>query len=155
KIEPLTVSQLTGQIERAIKEAFPGTVHVKGEVSNLNLHRASGHIYFTLKDAAACIDCVMFRSDAARLKFDPSDGMELLAGGRLAVYPQRGRYQLYVTSLHPLGRGALELAFQQLREKLEKLGLFEPQRKKTLPRYPARIALVTSRATAALQDMLK
>lgn len=155
KSEPLTVSQLTARIEQAIKGAIPATVHVKGEVSNLNQHRASGHIYFTLKDAGACIDCVMFRSDAARLKFQPTDGIELLASGRVAVYPQRGRYQLYVTSLHPLGKGALELAFQQLREKLQKEGLFEPDRKKPLPLFPRRIALVTSQATAALQDMLK
>src|SRR5450432_2988134 len=126
KAEPISVSQLTAQIERAIKSGVPGTVHVKGEASNLNLHRASGHLYFTLKDAAACIDCVMFRSDAVKLKFAPADGMELLVNGRVAIYPQRGRYQLYATSLHPLGQGALELAFQQLVEKLKKEGLFEP-----------------------------
>ena len=151
----LTVSQLTAQIERALKAGFPGTVYVRGEVSNLNLHRSSGHLYFTLKDPAACIDCVMFRSEAAKLKFIPTDGIELLVGGRVAVYGQRGRYQLYATSLYPLGRGELELAFQQLCEKLKMEGLFEAERKKPLPRYPTRIALVTSRSTAALQDMLK
>src|SRR5450432_1738781 len=123
--EALTVSQLTAKIERALKSGFPGIVYVKGEASNLNLHRASGHLYFTLKDAEACLDCVMFRSEAARLKFTPSDGTELLVGGRIAVYPQRGRYQLYATSIQPLGRGALEAAFQQLFEKLKKEGLFE------------------------------
>lgn len=155
KTDALTVSQLTAQIERALKAGLPETVHVKGEVSNFKLHQASGHIYFTLKDAGACIDCVMFRSDATRLKFTPEDGIELLASGRVALYPQRGRYQLYVKSLNPLGRGALELAFRQLCEKLEKEGLFAPERKKPLPAYPRRIALVTSRATAALQDILK
>jgi exodeoxyribonuclease VII large subunit len=155
KSEPLSVSQLTSQIERAIKSGLPATIYVKGEVSNLNHHRASGHLYFTLKDAGACIDCVMFRSDAARLKFEPTDGMELLVTGRVAVYPQRGRYQLYATTLAPLGRGALEIAFQQLCEKLKKEGLFSPERKKPLPIFPARIVLVTSRSTAALQDMLK
>lgn len=153
--DALSVTQLTAQIERAIKVGVPSTVHVKGEVSNFNQHRASGHFYFTLKDPSACIDCVMFRSDVARLKFVPEDGMELLAGGRIAIYPQRGRYQLYVTSLHPLGQGALELAFKQLCEKLSKEGLFDPERKKPLPQFPTRIALVTSQSTAALQDMLK
>lgn len=155
KGEPLTVTQLTNLIERAIKAGVPGTVHVKGEVSNFNHHRASGHFYFTLKDASACIDCVMFRSDAARLRFTPADGIELLAGGRVAVYPQRGRYQLYVTSLVPLGQGALELAFRQLHDKLQAEGLFDPDRKRPLPEFPTRLALVTSRSTAALQDILK
>ena len=127
--DALTVSQLTAKIERTIKAGFPATVYVKGEASNLNLHRSSGHLYFTLKDAESCIDCVMFRSDAERLKFQPTDGMQLLVGGRVAVYPQRGRYQLYATTLSPLGR-ALEIAFQQLCEKLKNEGLFDSQRKK-------------------------
>jgi exodeoxyribonuclease VII large subunit len=97
----------------------------------------------------------MFRSDASRLKFTPEDGIELIVTGRVAVYAQRGRYQLYATNLQPLGKGALELAFRQLCEKLEREGLFDPARKRPLPRFPRRIALVTSRATAALQDMLK
>lgn len=155
RAEPLTVTQLTSQIERSLKESFPRTVHVKGEASNLNHHRASGHLYFTLKDAGACIDCVMFRSDAEKLKFKPTDGMEMNVGGRIAVYPQRGRYQLYASTLVPLGKGALELAFQQLCEKLRREGLFEADRKKLLPPYPMQIAIVTSRATAALQDILK
>lgn len=153
--DALTVAQLTARIEQAIKSGVPGQVLVRGEVSNLKHYGASGHIYFTLKDAEACIDCVMFRSDAAKLRFSPQDGLELLAGGRVAVYPQRGRYQLYVTSLQPLGAGALELAFRQLCEKLKAEGLFDTERKKPLPAYPTRIALVTSRQTAALQDMLK
>jgi exodeoxyribonuclease VII large subunit len=153
--DALTVSQLTAKIEKAIKAGFPTSVYVKGEVSNLSLHRSSGHLYFTLKDSDACIDCVMFRSEASKLKFQPSDGIEILVGGRVAVYPQRGRYQLYATSLQPLGKGALEAAFQQLFQKLEKEGLFAAGRKKPLPKYPLRIAIVTSQSTAALQDMLK
>src|SRR5207253_918995 len=113
-----------------LKSGVPATVHVRGEVSNLNLHRASGHLYITLKDAGACIDCVMFRSDAERMKFMPEDGIELIASGRIAIYPQRGRYQLYASSLHPLGKGALELSFQQLHAKLQKEGLFDPERKR-------------------------
>ena len=108
-----------------------------------------------LKDPGACVDCVIFKSDAQRLKFKPADGMELLAGGRVGIYAQRGRYQLYVSSLSPIGQGALELAFQQLRAKLQAEGLFAPERKKPLPAFPINIVLVTSRQTAALQDMLK
>ncbi|HEX8524556.1 MAG TPA: exodeoxyribonuclease VII large subunit [Tepidisphaeraceae bacterium] len=153
--KPLTVSQLTADIDRVLRSNLPPIVMVRGECSNCKPHRESGHFYFTLKDAKSCIDCVMFRDDFAMLRFDPGDGVELLATGRVQVYAQRGRYQLYVKKLEPLGQGALELAFQQLRGKLEAEGLFDPDRKKELPPYPMDIALVTSSATAALQDMLK
>jgi exodeoxyribonuclease VII large subunit len=153
--EILTVTQLTGWIEKAIKDAMPGSVVVQGEVSNLKHHAGSGHYYFTLKDANACIDCVMFKSDAARLKFSPQDGIELLATGHVAVYGQRGRYQLYVSRLELVGQGALELAFRQLCARLEAEGLFAAERKKPIPLYPQRVALVTSTQTAAIQDMLK
>lgn len=155
KSDALTVSQLTAQIDRVLKSGLPGSIAVRGEVSNYKHHGASGHAYFTLKDSDACIDCVMFKSDFAKIKFKPDDGLEVLTTGRVGVYGQRGRYQLYVTNLLPVGQGALELAFQQLRAKLETEGLFEPGRKKSLPRFPQRLALVTSRETAALQDMLK
>lgn len=154
-VTPLSVTQLTAQIERVIKSGLPGAVLVKGEVSNFKEHRGSGHLYFTLKDAGACIGCVMWKSDAERVKFDVRDGMELLATGRVAVYVSQGKYQLYVTRLQPLGQGALELAFKQLHARLEAQGLFALERKRALPMYPSRIALVTSRATAAIQDMLK
>jgi exodeoxyribonuclease VII large subunit len=151
----ITVSELTAKITRVLNGGMPASVLVRGEVSNFKPHRASGHLYFTLKDADACIDCAMFRSEAARLKFEPADGMELLAGGRVGVYAARGKYQLYVNTLRPLGQGALELAFQQVRRKLEAEGLFAPERKKLLPAYPLRIAIITSREAAALQDILK
>jgi exodeoxyribonuclease VII large subunit len=150
-----TVSQITAEIDRVIRGALPPIVMVRGECSNCKPHQASGNFYFTLKDAKSCIDCVMFRDDFSTLRFDPSDGIELLATGRVQVYVQRGKYQLYVRKLEPLGQGALELAFQKLRAKLEAEGLFDQERKKELPRYPLNIALVTSSATAALQDMLK
>jgi exodeoxyribonuclease VII large subunit len=153
--EALSVSQLTHLIDEVLKAVLPPVVLVKGEVSNFKPHAASGHIYFTLKDSEACIDCVMWRSDAARLKFDVSDGLEVLADGRVAVYPQRGKYQLYVETLQPLGQGALELAFKQLRAKLEREGLFLPERKKPLPEFPSRVVIVTGAQTAALQDVLK
>ena len=152
---PLTVSQLTSQIDRAIRAGMPGTVLVKGEVSNFKPHRGSGHWYFTLKDSQTCIPCVMWKSDAERVRFEARDGMELLATGQVRVFEPQGKYQLYVSRLQPLGQGALELAFKQLHARLEREGLFAPERKKPLPLYPSRVALVTSRATAALQDMLK
>jgi exodeoxyribonuclease VII large subunit len=153
--KPLTVSQLTSRIERALKSQLPATFHVRGEVSNFKQHNGSGHLYFTLKDPSACIDCVMFRSEAMSLKFTPADGLELIATGRVGVFAQRGKYQFYVTALQPLGQGALELARQQIQNKLQAEGLFHPDRKKPLPRYPRRIVLLTSAQTAAVQDMLK
>jgi len=154
--EPVSVTQLTKLIDKAIKSGVPAEVLVRGEVSNFKPQRTgSGHLYFTLKDTAASIDCVMWNDAAARMKFKLADGLEVIAGGRVAVYADRGKYQLYVNALSPLGKGALELAFQQMRAKLEKEGLFSLDRKKPLPPYPLRIALVTSSNTAALQDMLK
>ena len=160
---PLTVTQLSKKIETAIKSGVPGFVNVQGEISNFRAQRtASGHLYFTMKDpaaakasSAACIDCVMWQEAAAQLRFQLTDGLEVLAVGKVGVYAERGKYQLYINSLSPLGKGALELAFQQLKAKLEKEGLFAAERKKELPRYPLRIALLTSASTAALQDMLK
>src|SRR6185437_10483791 len=131
----ITVSQLTNRIDHAIKSGIPETVYVRGEVSNYRPNQASGHVYFTMKDAVNCIDCVMWKSDAARLKFTPTGGIELLASGRVAVYGAKGKYQLYVTTLRPLGKGALELAFQQLRARLEGEGLFDVRQKKPLPAY--------------------
>jgi exodeoxyribonuclease VII large subunit len=151
----LSVSQVTKVIDKAIRAGVPTNVAVHGEISNFNLNRGSGHAYFTLKDPDACLNCVMFRSEFERLKFMPQHGMELLATGSIRIFAAQGRYQLYVTDLQPLGRGALELAFQQLRAKLEAEGLFDPERKKPLPKYPINIAIVTSRQTAALQDILK
>ncbi len=153
--EVWSVSQITSQIDQVIRGGLPPIVMVRGECSNCRPHRESGHFYFTLKDAKACIDCVMFRDDFAMLRFEPSDGTELLATGRVQVYAHRGKYQLYVRKLEPLGQGALELAFQKVRAKLQREGLFAAERKKALPAYPMDIALVTSSQTAALQDMLK
>jgi exodeoxyribonuclease VII large subunit len=153
--ELLSVSQLTHIIESAIKSGVPSTVLVQGEMSNVNVHRSSGHLYFTLKDAVNCIDCVMWKSDLAKLKFEPTDGEDVVCTGSVAVYGARGRYQLYVRKIEPMGRGALELAFRQLHAKLEAEGLFNPSRKRPLPRYPVRILLLTSRDGAALQDMFK
>jgi exodeoxyribonuclease VII large subunit len=151
----LTVSQLTAKVDKGIKSALPGTVFVRGEVSNARGRLASGHLYFTLKDSTACLNCVMWRDAAARVKFDVQDGVELIATGNVSVYAPQGKYQLQVTSLQPVGRGALELALRQLQAKLAAERLFDAERKKTIPAYPLRIAMITSRSTAALQDMLK
>jgi exodeoxyribonuclease VII large subunit len=152
---PLSVTDLTRMIDAVLRSGMPSSVLVRGEISNFSHNRSSGHAYFTLKDSSACVNCVMFRSEFERVKFRPTDGMELLAGGEVKVYAPQGRHQLYVNRLQPLGRGALELALQQLREKLAAEGLFAAQRKRPVPRFPARIAILTSRETAALADMLK
>ena len=151
----ITVSQLNEKIKRVLTAGMGGPLLVKGEVSNFKPNRASGHVYFTLKDSYSCVDCVMWRSDAERLKFEVEEGMEVLAGGTIDVYQPRGRYQMYVTSLRPLGQGALEIALRQMRAKLEADGLFAAERKKPLPAYPRRIVIITSREAAALQDVLK
>lgn len=153
--EALTVTQLTQQIDRAIKSGVPETVRVRGEASNVNYHRASGHLYFSLKDEGACIDCTMFRGQNASLKFRLEDGMEVLLTGRVGTYASRSKYQINATRLEPLGRGSMEIAFRQLYEKLQQQGLFDSARKRPLPKYPRHIVLLTSQSTAALQDMLK
>lgn len=153
--EPLSVSALTRQIDQAIRSALPARVYVRGQLSNTRLHTSSGHLYFTLKDEGASLSGVMWKSDCARLKFQPTDGLEVIASGSIKIFPQRGAHQLYATTLQPLGQGALEIAFQQMCRKLQAEGLFDPQRKKPLPPYPMRIALVTGASTAALADMLK
>ena len=151
---PITVSQLTAMVKRAIESALPPTVHVVGEISNFKRH-SSGHLYFTLKDRASELSCVMWRSTAAKLKFSPEDGLEIIATGSVEVFERAGRYQLYVRKLEPRGVGALELAFRQLCEKLSQEGLFDERHKRTLPHYPQRIALVTSPTGAVVADMLR
>jgi exodeoxyribonuclease VII large subunit len=153
--DALTVTQLTAAIEKAIKTGVPASITVRGEVSNVSDRQASGHLYFTMKDSGACINCVMWRDNAARLKFRLEDGLEIISRGRVTIYAPQGRYQLTVQQILPAGRGALELAFRQLQAKLSAEGLFDAERKKPIPQYPSRIVLLTSRATAALQDMLK
>jgi exodeoxyribonuclease VII large subunit len=149
----VTVSQVTAMVRRALADALPPTLHVVGELSNFKRH-GSGHLYFTLKDNASELSCVIWRSDAQRMKFEPSDGLEVVATGRVEVFERAGRYQLYARKLEPRGVGALELAFRQLREKLEREGLFDRSLKKPLPRFPRRIAIVTSPTGAAIADMI-
>jgi exodeoxyribonuclease VII large subunit len=148
----LTVSQLTALVRELVEENFDH-VWVEGEVSNLSLP-SSGHIYFTLKDAGATLRCVMFRSSAKAVKFRLADGMKVILRGRMSVYDQRGDYQLITEYIEPQGFGALQLAFQQLKEKLAKEGLFAEERKKPLPLLPATIGIVTSPTGAAIHDIL-
>lgn len=148
----LSVTELTRQIKRVLEDGFP-TVSVKGEISNFKRH-TSGHLYFTIKDENAQIQAVMWRSRAASLFFTPQDGMMVIARGRIGVYEARGTYQIDVAGLQPLGTGDLQIAFERLKKKLFEEGLFDASHKKALPRYPARIGIVTSPTGAAIRDIV-
>src|SRR5436190_6467024 len=153
-VQPLTVSELTGDVKVALAERYPDGVWVMGEVSNL-ARPASGHLYCKLKDAGSQLSTVIYRGVALRLRFDLRDGMEVIVRGRIDVYVPRGEYQLQVEEIQPKGIGPLELAFRQLKEKLSAKGYFLPGRKKKLPHFPRRVALVTSPTGAAVRDMLE
>jgi exodeoxyribonuclease VII large subunit len=147
-----TVSELALRIKAQLEEQFPA-VWVEGEISNLRTP-SSGHAYFTLKDDTAQLRCVLFRGRGRRVAFQPEDGMQVLAFGGLDVYLARGEYQLVVELLEPKGVGALQLAFEQLKRRLEAEGLFDPARKRGLPPFPRTIGIVTSPTGAAIRDML-
>lgn len=127
---------------------------VRGELSNYKMY-PSGHHYFTLKDGEGALRCVMFRGDAASLRFRPQNGMQVIAAGRVTVFPRDGQYQLYCVRLTPEGAGDLAVAFEQMKARLLQEGLFDRAHKRPLPRIPGRIALVTSPAGAAVRDMLR
>jgi len=148
-----TVSQITQLVKLEIENAFP-QLWVEGEVSNLHRHQ-SGHVYFTLKDEKSQLRAVMFKSDAARVKFELKDGLKVLCHGRLNVYEPRGEYQLVADKAEPKGKGALQLAFEQLKEKLRAEGLFDPKFKKKLPLLPKKVGVVTSPRGAAIIDILR
>ncbi len=148
-----TVSQLTEVVRLTLEAAFP-RVYVEGEVSNFKRH-TSGHVYFTLKDERAALRAVMWRSEARAVVFDLKDGLQVICRGRLSVYDARGDYQLYVDHCEPKGKGALQLAYEQLREKLRAEGLFDERRKRPLPLRPRTIGIVTSPTGAALRDILR
>lgn len=149
----LSVSQIVHQIKSRLETGFRD-VWVQGEVSNLRIP-PSGHLYFTLKDSESQIPGVCFRMRRRYLKFLPEDGMELLARGSISVYAPRGQVQLMVSHLEPLGRGALQMAFEQLKERLSKEGLFDPAHKLKLPLFPTKVGVVTSPSGAALRDILR
>lgn len=153
--EIFEVSQINEYLRQRFEaDEFLGSLLIRGELSNYKIY-PSGHHYFTLKDSQSAIRCVMFKGSAMRLRFRPETGMKVIAGGRIAVFPRDGAYQLYCTSLTPEGVGDLHVAFEQLKQKLQAEGLFARERKQALPRFPHRIAIITSSAGAALHDMLR
>ena len=151
----LSITQLNEYI-RARMDADPNLAQlaVRGEISNYKMY-PSGHHYFTLKDEGAALKCVMFKGNAMRLRFRPENGMQVIAIGKISVYPRDGAYQLYCTNLAVDGVGDLYAAFEQLKKKLAAKGLFDPDHKKPLPQYPGTIGIVTSSAGAAIHDMLR
>ena len=148
-----TVSEITRLIKEKLESTFPG-LWVEGEISNFHRHY-SGHLYFTLKDETCQLHTVMFRQDAELVPFEIKDGLRVIGYGRINVYEPRGEYQLKVDLLEPKGKGALQLAFEQLKEKLKKEGLFDPQFKKRLPLFPKKVGIVTSPRGAAIVDILR
>ncbi|MFO0839257.1 MAG: exodeoxyribonuclease VII large subunit [Phycisphaerae bacterium] len=150
----VTVRQVNEMVRGAINRHVPATLHVLGEIGDLS-RPTSGHIYFTLKDSASELRAVMWRSSAIKLRFQPEAGMQVIATGGVEVYTPRGAYQLIVRKLEPRGVGALEVAFRQLKEKLEREGLFDAGRKRPLPRIPTCVALMTSPSGAAIRDILR
>ena len=155
KSRPLTISQLTSQIRNTLEPEFMD-VWVQGEISNYR-PAASGHIYFSLKDSTASIATAIFGwglRSKQRPRFEVKDGLQVLCHGKLSVYPPRGTYQLVVDQIEPLGAGALQLAFEQLKAKLQAEGLFDPERKRPLPRYPKKVVVMTSPTGAAVKDIV-
>jgi exodeoxyribonuclease VII large subunit len=147
-----TVSELTKYVRGILEDSFPA-VWIEGEISNFVLH-SSGHMYFSLRDAGAVLKCAMFARSNAKLKFKPKDGMKVICFGKLSVYEARGDYQLIAEEIEPKGIGALQLQFQQLKEKLQKEGLFDQSHKVQIPFLPTRIGIVTSPTGAAIRDIL-
>lgn len=148
-----------GQLNAYVKSVLDGDrnlnhVFVCAEISNFTNHYRTGHFYFSLKDETSVIRAVMFRSNAQRLKFLPQDGMRVIVRGQVSLYERDGQYQLYIDDMQPDGLGAFNLAFEQLKERLSKEGLFAPERKRPLPRYPMRIGIVTSPTGAAVRDII-
>jgi len=148
-----TVSEVTARIKVVVESSLP-VFWVEGEISNF-VHHRSGHMYFTLKDAKSQLPCVMFRSRNTLLRFLPENGMRVVAWGRIRVYEPGGRYQLYVERMKPGGVGALAVAFERLKRRLEAEGLFDPARKKPIPRFPGTVAVVTSPTGAAVHDVVR
>lgn len=155
RVSAITVNQLNTYV----KSLLEGNVHLQnititGELSNFKNHYASGHWYFTLKDEEAAVRCVMFRTYAGSVRFDPRDGDTVVLQGRVSLYEKDGQYQFYAERMYPVGAGALALQFERIKEKLNAEGLFDASRKKPLPKYPKNIAVVTSDTGAAVKDIL-
>lgn len=151
----LSVTELNNRIKSLLElDPLLTGLAVRGELSNYKVY-PSGHHYFTLKDAESSLRCVMFKASASKLRFKPENGLGVTAVGRVSVYPRDGAYQLYCSELLPEGMGDLHIAFEQLKEKLRKEGLFDSEHKKPIPRFPERIAIITSSAGAAVRDIIR
>lgn len=154
QIKALSVSEVNQYIKRIlISDPILAHIHVKGEISNYNFH-SSGHMYFTLKDKGGRISCVMFKSNCKGLKFIPEEGMSIVCKGQISLYERGGQYQLYVNDIEPIGMGALYIAYQQLKDRLEREGIFDIAHKKHLPYIPKKIAVITSPTGAAIRDII-
>lgn len=150
----ITVSQLNFYIKSLFdSDVNLSYVFLSGEISNFTNHYRTGHLYMTLKDANASVKAVMFRSSASRLKFVPENGMKVIVKGRVSVFERDGQYQVYIDDMQPDGAGALTIAFEQLKAKLQKQGLFDSEAKKPIPKFPRKIGVVTSPTGAAIQDI--
>lgn len=150
----LTVSQVNSYIKILLDgDKNLNSVFISGEISNFNNHFKSGHMYFSLKDSKAVIKAVMFSSNASRLRFCPTDGMRVIVFGRISLYEASGQYQIYVESMQPDGMGALALAYEQLKSKLEREGLFDDAHKLEVPEFPEKIGVITSAGGAVIQDI--
>lgn len=150
----LTVTQVNTYLKAVLEEdSVLRSIYISGEISNFTNHYRTGHLYFTLKDEGALIKCVMFKSSATRLRFLPENGMRVIVHGRVSVYERDGQYQLYADGMQPDGTGALYLAYEQLKRKLEERGWFDESIKKPIPRYPNKIGVITSPTGAAVQDI--
>ncbi len=154
-MQTVTVKQLNLFVKSLIEgDMRLNDIYVTGEISNLKNHYASGHLYFTLKDNDASIRCVMFRSFASQVNFRVEDGLKVILRGRVSIYEKDGQYQFYAQEMHPEGLGDITLQFEQIKERLSKEGLFVPENKRPLPKFPKRIAVITSPTGAAVQDII-
>jgi len=151
----ITVSQLNEYI-KAVIEGQPAlrSLFIKGEISNFTNHYKTGHFYFTLKDENSLVRCIMFKGYSEKLKFVPENGMKVILHGKVSAYPKDGQYQVYADNMEPDGIGALYIAYEQLKEKLEKEGLFEKSKKMPLPKIPKRVGIITSPTGAAIRDII-
>lgn len=152
----LTVSQLNEYLRAAMdRDPLLSSIYILGEISNFTNHYKTGHFYFSLKDETGNLRAVMFRTYASRVAFLPENGMRVIAHGRVSVFPRDGQYQIYVDDMQPDGVGAMYLAYEQIRKKLAAEGLFDPARKRPIPKFPESIGIVTSPTGAAVRDMLQ
>jgi len=154
QIKALSISEVNQYIKRILtSDPILGHIHIKGEISNYKFH-SSGHMYFTLKDKDSKINCVMFKSNCEKLRFLPKEGMSLTCKGYISIYERDGQYQLYVSDMEPAGLGALHLAYQQLKDRLEQEGIFDIKYKKRIPGIPRKVGIITSPTGAAVRDIV-